>query len=1487
MLAKAATVSNARKHEKHETGGKSAEEQQKDREMFLADSDTYKNFWIGVQSASIIQKEKLVRNAKKTKFKRNHGPKMPIVGDKIYAEHSKELLQHSNLFDPEGVRKMLWDCFVGLLILYSVLIIPYRIGFQVDPTSGEFIFDSIVDCLFFIDIIASFNTSYIDTATEITVTDRKLIAINYLKLWFWIDLFSTIPIDTIINEAMGTNGSELSSLRLIKILRLTRMLKLLRVLKLSKFGKLLESYNLNPALLGVQKLVMQICFVAHIVSCFWHFLATDDVRVAVDDWDEDGPDPNGRTWVSKFGYTTASIGTRYVAAFYWTISTMLSIGYGDISGTNKSERIYCIATQLVGAVLFGAVIAQVTRLIESRNPQARAFKEKMDELKAYLNEKLLPSKLKMTAKEAYGYFLARKSSFGERGIYNDLPPNLLNKLVLSIYSSEVHRILMFKKCDENFVVKLITNSKPFQALPGTMIVEKGDVPDELMFIMRGLVQFTTVGYTENDGVVDAVTGYSTEGGYFGDFEYYKRTIRMVSHRAMCNCSLLSVPTNALDECINSFPLSGEKIHKEFEQRYENYLIATQSAALKKEGHRVYVKEQLVVDGMLQSMHDGDTSQLYAKRINSSTNQVLEVYRTVKLVEKAGQMTEVIVEEHYEDLLRRYILLPKSENKIKWDLFIGILIIFSVILIPVQIGFARKSSGGLAVFDYVVDAFFVIDMIASMRTCYFDDEHDAYVVIPRKMYQHYFVTWFWIDFFSVMPFEPIMAQVTGGSASIFSSLKLLKVIRLMRLLKLARLAKLRKYIARLEDTLGINPATFELVKMMLEVVFIGHLTACLYWYLSATLSSRAWFDKLDLRDASLSEQYVASVYWTFTTLSTVGYGDIVPVDTEGRMVVIVVMILGATVFGYIVANVSSLMGSLDVTSTRMNERIAEVTEYLIEKNAPAPLSDAIVKHIKYMFTQSSAFDERAILARLPLHISRKMIFFQHAETLSKIAIFKYIQSRGVILYLFRLMTPVFYDALQYICIEGAMAHDMTFLVSGRANVYKAKINRAPSIRSRSRVRDSRPTPSQPVKVAPIEMCDLITQLTAGDFFGHVSIMNRKPYQASVRTFMPCSVYTLSEVEITRLLRNFPAVALNLQSALAMAVHARQDFGRQFLRSKRAEFISSCGTAFVQARAKMMVDRVKSQNLLSSLIPRMNSNDDFGSTDGNSKGDATAGRKRRGSLTLMVGGSAKNLLGGGSTSPPKPTHSEKSSKYEEKDDGPPETRNHHKVVPLETVLSESRLGTNQDTLPVRKKPPPMKSAQSNLQIETEKDKKARAANSKWNIVRAVVHDPASMAIIESQNAKKEEESAPPPVIKKTITKQLSSLGANKLDKPMLRGMSIKSLGSFDRKQSGINLPPPSRSQSIAEVVKKSMNNKKRAKVAFLTDGSEWYDSEDDKKVYDEFYLLKSRALFKRNRSCPNFSDHIFKKKVDVKRKRRMTFPMSDVDDWKEEQQSQCYL
>jgi hypothetical protein len=289
---------------------------------------------------------------------------------------------------------------VGLLIFYSILIIPYRIGFQVHTTTGENLFDDVVDLIFFIDIVVAFNTAYVDQLTENVVTDRQKIALKYLQLWFWIDLASSIPFDTVFRLTMGNVSSALSTLRLIKIFRLTRMLKLIRFFKLSKIGKLVDSLNINPALLGVQKLILQICFVAHIVACFWHFITTSDVRIHDKEGATDSlrPNPDGATWTATFGYENKPKGAVYVAAFYWTISTMLSIGYGDITGTNKAERIYCIFTMVLGGVMFGAVIAQVTRLIESRNPQAKAFKEKMDELKAYLNEKHLPTKLKTAAK---------------------------------------------------------------------------------------------------------------------------------------------------------------------------------------------------------------------------------------------------------------------------------------------------------------------------------------------------------------------------------------------------------------------------------------------------------------------------------------------------------------------------------------------------------------------------------------------------------------------------------------------------------------------------------------------------------------------------------------------------------------------------------------------------------------------------------------------------------------------------------------------------------------------------------------------------------------------------------------------------------------------------------------------------------------------------------------------------------------------------------
>ena len=61
-----------------------------------------------------------------------------------------------------------------------------------------FIFlDTIVDFFFFLDIVAAFRTTYYDPTNGEEVTNSKLIAKNYIKKTFVIDLLATIPFDKI------------------------------------------------------------------------------------------------------------------------------------------------------------------------------------------------------------------------------------------------------------------------------------------------------------------------------------------------------------------------------------------------------------------------------------------------------------------------------------------------------------------------------------------------------------------------------------------------------------------------------------------------------------------------------------------------------------------------------------------------------------------------------------------------------------------------------------------------------------------------------------------------------------------------------------------------------------------------------------------------------------------------------------------------------------------------------------------------------------------------------------------------------------------------------------------------------------------------------------------------------------------------------------------------------------------------------------------
>ena len=277
---------------------------------------------------------------------------------------------------------------MGMWILYSILIIPYRFGWLDDVSDSAQIFDYIIDALFFADVIVNFNTAYYDSRAEIFVFDRSKIAVTYCTFWFWVDIISAIPLEVFLIFIVSSNAN---FIRFIKLLRLIRLIRVIKLYRNSSWEIYLEQLRISPALLNLLLLAIQILFLCHIFACFWHYLSLNEVN----------------SWVTVFEFTGQSSTDTYIASLYFVVVTMLTVGYGDIHATTSKERIFASITMLTAGLIFGALLSKVSLLIEKFDPQARAYKEQMSAFKSYLDGIQISAELKNEAKvglRIYSFF---------------------------------------------------------------------------------------------------------------------------------------------------------------------------------------------------------------------------------------------------------------------------------------------------------------------------------------------------------------------------------------------------------------------------------------------------------------------------------------------------------------------------------------------------------------------------------------------------------------------------------------------------------------------------------------------------------------------------------------------------------------------------------------------------------------------------------------------------------------------------------------------------------------------------------------------------------------------------------------------------------------------------------------------------------------------------------------------------------------------------
>jgi len=104
----------------------------------------------------------------------------------------------------DNPRKLKWDIWLIFVLFWVAFTLPYRIAFADDDNLTWNIINYFVDGCFLLDMFLTFFTAILDTETNGLITDKRKIALNYLKGWFIIDLISILPFDKI--AAVGVNS---------------------------------------------------------------------------------------------------------------------------------------------------------------------------------------------------------------------------------------------------------------------------------------------------------------------------------------------------------------------------------------------------------------------------------------------------------------------------------------------------------------------------------------------------------------------------------------------------------------------------------------------------------------------------------------------------------------------------------------------------------------------------------------------------------------------------------------------------------------------------------------------------------------------------------------------------------------------------------------------------------------------------------------------------------------------------------------------------------------------------------------------------------------------------------------------------------------------------------------------------------------------------------------------------------------------------------
>jgi len=418
------------------------------------------------------------------------------------------------------------------------------------------------------------------------------------------------------------------------------------------------------------------------------------------------------------------------------------------------------------------------------------------------------------------------------------------------------------------------------------------------------------------------------------------------------------------------------------------------------------------------------------------------------------------------------------HQVAWEAGLVAMVVASGILVTYQAAFRREVNVGGSLIVYLIDLVFLADIVRNFRLPY--RERGIRVTDSRRIARHYARGTFVVDLVGTLPIDLLFlgwSTFAPGGVSIVLLLRLLRLVRIVRLFTVFR---------RWEEQSWSNVGYLRIGELVAVIVLLLHTVACAWFLVPAWegFPPDSWMVREGVVTADAATQYIRALYWVIVTTTTVGFGDITPHRNVEYVFSMGVILLGASMYAFVIGSIASLVSRIDGGKAAFWDRVENVSAYLRARRVPPEINAHVRSYYEYVWATYRGTDHQSLLRDLPPPMRLDVLLHLTKDLLVHVPMFRHCTPalRDVLLLALR---PAIYAPGDAIVREGESADGVYFISRGTVEVLSQQGTQRHGT------------------------------LESGDHFGDLSLLLAEQRTGTARAVTFCDVFVLPKREFERI------------------------------------------------------------------------------------------------------------------------------------------------------------------------------------------------------------------------------------------------------------------------------------------------------------------------------------------------------------------------------------